>query len=145
SLRTEHALRGKGEKVLRQRRDELERRIIRVSDMIEQANKRGQKVSVVLHYLYDDFSQLNEMVQSAQEKQEYGLKIIEAQEVERKRLSREIHDGPAQSLANILIRSEVVDLAFSKGNTVQALQEMKNVRKNIRSSLKEVRRIIYNL
>src|SRR5699024_10388969 len=88
---------------------------------------------------------VNEMVQSAQEKQEFGLKIIEAQEVERKRLSREIHDGPAQSLANILIRSEVVDLAFSKGNTVQALQEMKNVRKNIRSSLKEVRRIIYNL
>src|SRR5699024_1657142 len=50
-----------------------------------------------------------------------------------------------QSLANILIRSEVVDLAFSKGNTVQALQEMKHVRKNIRSSLKEVRRVIYNL
>src|SRR5699024_4462733 len=49
------------------------------------------------------------------------------------------------SLANILIRSEIVDLAFSKGNTAQALQEMKNVRKNIRSSLKEVRRIIYNL
>jgi len=145
SLQTEHALIEKEEKVLRQRRDELERRIIRVSDTIDQANKLGQKVSVVLHYLYDDFSQVNEMVQSAQEKQEFGLKIIEAQEVERKRLSREIHDGPAQSLANILIRSEVVDLAFSTGNTVQALQEMKNVRKNIRSSLKEVRRIIYNL
>src|SRR5699024_11496647 len=70
--------------------------IIRVSDTIDQANKLGQKVSVVLHYLYDDFSQVNEMVQSAQEKQEFGLKIIEAQEVERKRLSREIHDGPAQ-------------------------------------------------
>src|SRR5699024_11225021 len=88
---------------------------------------------------------VNEMAQSAQEKQEFGLKIIEAQEVERKRLSREIHDGPAQRLANILIRSAVVDLAYSKGNTVQALQEMNNVRKNIRSSLKEVRRIIYNL
>src|SRR5699024_3963030 len=75
----------------------------------------------------------------------FGLKIIEAQEVERKRLSREIPDGPAQSLANILIRSVVVALAFRKGDTVQALQEMKNDRKNIRSSLKEVRRIIYNL
>src|SRR5699024_9811552 len=83
--------------------------------------------------------------QYTEEKKELTHKNIERQEVKRKRLSRVIHDGPAQSLANILIRSEVVDLAFSKGNTVQALQEMKNVRKNIRSSLKEVRRIIYNL
>src|SRR5699024_11529013 len=118
---------------------------IRVSDTIDQANKLGQKVSVVLHYLYDDFSQVNEMVQSAQEKQEFGLKIIEAQEVERKRLSREIHDGPAQSMANILIRYQGVDLAFSKGNTVQELQDMKNVRKIMCSSLTEVRIIIYNL
>lgn len=145
ALQTEHALIEKEEKVARERRDELERRIIRIDNTVKHANKLGQKVSVVLHYLYDDFSQVNEMVQSAQAKQEFGLKIIEAQEVERKRLSREIHDGPAQSLANILIRSEVVDLAFGKGDATQALKEMKSVRSNIRSSLQEVRRIIYNL
>src|SRR5699024_1352615 len=122
-----------------------ERRVVCVRVAISLDNNVYQNESVVLNDLYDDLNQVNKMVQSAQEKQESGLKIIEEQEVERKRLSREIPDGPEQSLANILIRSEVVDLAFSKGDTVQALQEMKNVRKNIRSSLKEVRRIIYNL
>ena len=36
----------------------------------------------------------------------FGLKIIEAREEERKRLSREIHDGPAQLLANVMMRSD---------------------------------------
>lgn len=34
------------------------------------------------------------------------MKIIEAQEQERKKLSREIHDGPAQMLANVMMRSD---------------------------------------
>src|SRR5699024_1959788 len=79
SLKNEHALIEKEDKVLRQSRDKLKRRIIRVSKTIDQTNKQGQKESVVLHYLYDDFSQVTEMVQSAQENQEFGLKMIKAQ------------------------------------------------------------------
>src|SRR5699024_6466135 len=132
-------------KVLRQKRDELERRIMRLSTTIEYANNLGRKVSVILTYLYDDFSQVQEALKTAKEKQQFGLKIIEAQEVERKRLSREIHDGPAQMLANILLRSEIVDLAFREGNVEDALKEVRSIRTNIRTSLQEVRRIIYDL
>ena len=123
----------------------MERRIVRIGNTINHANNLGQKVSVVLTYLYDDFSQVNELLKNAKEKQEFGLKIIEVQEMERKRLSREIHDGPAQMLANILIRSEIVDLAFREGDAEQALKEIKSIRGNIRTSLQEVRRIIYDL
>ena len=145
SLQTELAIMRQEEKALRERRDELERRILRLRKTIDHANNLGRKVSVVLTYLYDDFSQVNEVLKTAKEMQQFGLKIIEAQEMERKRLSREIHDGPAQMLANILIRSEIVDLAFREGNVENALQEVKSIRKNIRSSLQEVRRIIYDL
>src|SRR5699024_4264476 len=95
--------------------------------------------------LQEDFHQVNEYLKSAHEKQQIGLKIIEAQEQERKRISREIHDGPAQSLANILVRSEIVDLVFRSGNVEEALDEMKSFRKSIQQSLSEVRRIIYDL
>src|SRR5699024_5168825 len=105
-LQTELAVLRKEEKNLREKRDDLERRIIHLKNTIEHAGNLGQKVSVVLTYLYDDFGQVNELLKTAKEKQNFGLKIIEAQELERKRLSREIHDGPAQMLANILIRSE---------------------------------------
>src|SRR5699024_3321787 len=144
-LQTNLAVMRQEEKVKRERRDDLERRILRLGDTIENANNLGRKVAVVLNYLYDDFSHVNRLLKSAKEKQEFGLKIIEAQELERKRISREIHDGPAQMLANTLIRSELVDLSYRQGNKEEALTEIKQMRQNLRSSLKEVRRIIYDL
>ncbi|MFS8631472.1 MAG: sensor histidine kinase, partial [Bacillales bacterium] len=141
----EYAVVQREEKALRQKRDDLERRLIQLSKTIERANNLGRKVSIISSFLQDDFHEVNELVKSAQEKQQIGLKIIEAQEKERKRISREIHDGPAQSLANILIRSEIVDLAFRDGDTEQALTEMKSIRESIRQALREVRRIIYDL
>lgn len=144
-MQTELAIAEKEEKTLRQHRDELERRIIQISSTIEHAENVSNKVSVVLNYLYDDFSQVQELLQSAEEQHQLTLKIIEAQEMERKHLSREIHDGPAQMLANILIRSEIVDLSLKEGDVEQTFKEMKSIRNNIRNSIKEVRRIIYNL
>lgn len=144
-LQTEYAVVQREEKALRQKRDDLERRLIQLSKTIERANNLGRKVSIISSFLQDDFHEVNELVKSAQEKQQIGFKIIEAQEKERKRISREIHDGPAQSLANILIRSEIVDLAFRDGATEQALTEMKSIRESIRQALREVRRIIYDL
>jgi len=144
-LQTRLAVLRQDEKVLRERRDDIERRIISLDHMIKRAQGLASKVAVVLNYLNDDFKYVNNMIEEAKEKQEFGLKIIEAQEEERKKISREIHDGPAQMLANILLRSELVDRALRDQGTDMALQEIKSVRKMIRTSLYEVRRIIYDL
>lgn len=144
-LQTEYAIVQREEKALRTKRDDLERRLVHLEKTIEHANNLGRKVSVISSFLQDDFHQVNEYLKTAHEKQQIGLKIIEAQEKERKRISREIHDGPAQSLANILVRSEIVDLYFRDGEMDKALIEMKSIRESIRKSLQEVRRIIYDL
>ncbi|WP_088052941.1 sensor histidine kinase [Virgibacillus dakarensis] len=144
-MQTELAMLRQEEKVLRERRDDLQRRLISLDQTIERAEGLAGKISVILTYLNDDFKQVNEMIEEAREKQEFGLKIIEAQEEERRKISREIHDGPAQMLANILLRSELVDRAFREGSVENALKEIKSVRGMIRSSLYEVRRIIYDL
>lgn len=145
TLQMELTLIREEERRLRQKRDELERRIVRVRRTVDNAANIGRKVSVVLSYLQEDFSQVNHVLKTAKEKQQLGLKVIEAQEIERKRLSREIHDGPAQMLAHILIRSEIIDLSIRDGKIDQVMKEVRTMRKNIRSSLKEVRRIIYDL
>ena len=145
ALQTELAIVQREEKIMRQKRDELERRIASLKQTIYRAEGLAGKVSVVLNYLNEDFQHVNEVLEEAKEKQEFGLKIIEAQEEERRKISREIHDGPAQMLANILLRSELVDRTFRSGNVDGALAEIKSVRKMIRSSLYEVRRIIYDL
>ncbi|WP_284139257.1 MULTISPECIES: sensor histidine kinase [unclassified Virgibacillus] len=145
AMQTQLAVMRQEEQVLREKRDELERRIVALEQTIERAQGLAGKISVVLNYLTDDFRQVNELIEEAKEKQEFGLKIIEAQEEERRKISREIHDGPAQMLANILLRSELVDRTFREGTLDKGLEEIKSVRKMIRSSLYEVRRIIYDL
>ncbi|MFD1038891.1 sensor histidine kinase [Virgibacillus byunsanensis] len=145
TMQTELAMIRQEEKALRVKRDDLERRLLSLDQTIERAEGLASKISVILNYLNDDFRHVNELIEEAKEKQEFGLKIIEAQEDERRKISREIHDGPAQMLANILLRSELVDRTFREGSVDAALKEIKSVRKMIRSSLYEVRRIIYDL
>ena len=130
---------------LRKKRDDIERRLLNLYDTINKAEGITSKISVVEQYLEQDLYQVNEMIETAKEKQAFGLKIIEAQEEERRRLSREIHDGPAQMLANILLRSEIIERVLNEGSAQAAVNELQSVRKMIRSSLYEVRKIIYDL
>lgn len=133
------------ERSLRNRRDELERRLVSLNRTIERADNLVSKISVILPYLHDDFRQVNDMLKDAKQKQQFSLKIIAAQEEERRKISREIHDGPAQMMANILLRSELIERAIRDNEFQNALFEVKSIRKMIRSSLYEVRRIIYDL
>lgn len=130
---------------LRQKRDFIERRLQSLEQMIEKGTALVSKVSVISNYLNNDFKQISDLIDNANQKQSFGLKIIEAQEEERKRISREIHDGPAQMLANILLRADLVDRTFRERSGEEALVEMKNMRLMVRDSLQEVRRIIYDL
>ncbi|WP_396129851.1 histidine kinase [Exiguobacterium mexicanum] len=47
-------------------------------------------------------------------KQEMAISVFEAAERERRHLAREMHDGPAQSLAHILIRADLIEKTFDK-------------------------------
>ncbi|WP_071460832.1 sensor histidine kinase [Bacillus massilinigeriensis] len=133
------------EKQLRERRDELERRLIGLSETIERAEHLVSQVSVVLNYLMSDIREMGEVLETAKRKQDFGLKIIEAQEEERKRLSREIHDGPAQMMANVMLRSDLIERIFKERSQEEAMEEIRSVKKMVRSALYEVRRIIYDL
>ncbi|THE12311.1 histidine kinase [Bacillus timonensis] len=132
------------EKQLRERRDELERRLVGLNETIERADHLVGQISVVLNYLTSDFRMVGEMIEDAKQKQEFGLKIIEAQEEERRKLSREIHDGPAQMLANVMLRSQIIDKVYRESPD-QGVKEIHDLRKMVRSALYEVRRIIYDL
>lgn len=133
------------EKNLRKRRYELERRLINLQETIERADHLVSQTSVVLNYLTRDLKQIGSALEDAKERQDFGLKVIEAQEEERKRLSREIHDGPAQMLANMLIRSDLIEKIYRERGAQEAINEVSDLKRMVRSSLYEVRRIIYDL
>ncbi|WP_285839919.1 sensor histidine kinase [Alkalihalophilus marmarensis] len=130
---------------LRERRDHIERRLINLNETIERAEQLASQMAVVYNFLSSDLKQVGEVIEDAREKQKFGLKIIEAQEEERKKLSREIHDGPAQMMANVLLRSELIERIYHDRGIEEALNEIRDLRKMVKSSLAEVRRIIYDL
>lgn len=133
------------EKQYRERRDDLERRLLGLDETIERAEHLVTQISVVMNYLVSDLKQVGEVLEDAKQKQDFGLKIIGAQEEEKKRLSREIHDGPAQMMANVMMRSDLVDRIYKERGATEAFEEIRNLKVMVRSALYEVRRIIYDL
>ncbi|MGV3489673.1 MAG: sensor histidine kinase, partial [Tuberibacillus sp.] len=92
-----------------------------------------------------DLKKMGELIEDAKQKQAFGFRIIEAQEEERRRISREIHDGPAQLLAHVLLSSEILGRVSREQGPEASAKEMAKFREMIRSALYEVRRIIYDL
>ena len=69
--------------------------------------------------------------------------IILAQEEERKRISREIHDGPAQTLASLTMR---IDYCLEQpGLPAPLVDELKELKESVIRSLKDIRRFIFDL
>lgn len=70
--------------------------------------------------------------------------IIMGQEAERARLAREIHDGPAQALANTVLRLQFVEEMYRRQpESVQ--DEINKLRVAVQESLQDVRRFVFNL
>jgi two-component system, NarL family, sensor histidine kinase DegS len=133
------------EKQLRVRRDDLDRRLVVLLETIERADHLVNQVATVINYLTTDLKNVGEALETARHKQEFGIRIIQAQEEERKRLSRDIHDGPAQMLANVLIRTGLIEKIYVEKGSEPALGELADLKVMVRNALHEVRRIIYDL
>lgn len=133
------------EKQLREKRDDLERRMKKLYDTIERAEHIVNQVNVVINYLTTDLKNVSTALEQAKVKQEFGIRIIAAQEEERKRISREIHDGPAQMMANVLMRTNLIDRTYREKGVEAAIKEITDLKGTVRNALSEVRRIIYDL
>lgn len=140
----ELALKRREEKELIEKRNELERKLLDTKAIIEKAEKLSSQINIALNYLNSDLKEMNMRFEQLKDKQALSVKIIEAQEEERKRIAREIHDGPAQAMANVLLKSELCERLITK-DVEQAKVELKNLKDIVQQSLKEVRKIIYDL
>lgn len=130
---------------LKLRRHDLQKRVKNVDKQVERAETVVSQMSVALEYLTGDLSQVTRILESAKNRQLLGLKIILAQEEERKRIAREIHDGLAQTMANVVLRTEITERMLGKEEYKGAVHELKDLKGQVREGLEEVRKIIFNL
>jgi len=72
------------------------------------------------------------------------MRIVEAQEAERSRLAREVHDGPAQALSNAIFQVEVVQRLLDRDEAA-ARDELQQLSDVLTRELKEVRAYLSQL
>jgi two-component system, NarL family, sensor histidine kinase DegS len=70
--------------------------------------------------------------------------VINAQEAERQRLSRQMHDGPAQALSNFIVQTEIANRLLDI-DAKRAKEELDNLKNSAMNTFKEVRTFIFEL
>ncbi len=70
--------------------------------------------------------------------------IIQAQEAERGRLARKMHDGPAQALSNFILQTEIAMRMFD-GDHTKAKEELSVVKSMAGTTFQKVRDFIFDL
>lgn len=70
--------------------------------------------------------------------------IIQVQEEEKERIALQMHDGPAQSMSNLVLRAEICHRLLNH-NADQASSELTSLKTAINSSLQDIRKFIFDL
>ncbi|MGE5507732.1 MAG: histidine kinase [Chitinophagales bacterium] len=124
------------------RRQDLEAQRQRVANMMSKAEELTTAVGLAIEFLTGRIAGQSSTLRYRTSG--IGTQVIKAQEEERRRIAREIHDGPAQAMANIVLRAEICEKTMDtgKGDLKVELADLKRLAKDC---LKEVRRIIFDL
>ncbi len=70
--------------------------------------------------------------------------VVETQEEERRRIARQMHDGPAQAMANVILQSEISERLFEVDHD-RARAELSSLRQMVNKTLQELRSFIFEL
>src|SRR5690349_3371291 len=70
--------------------------------------------------------------------------LVNAQETERQRLSRQMHDGPAQALSNFILQTEIAMRLFDV-DANQAKGELNSLKASAMNTFQKVRNFIFEL
>lgn len=143
-LQVDLAVAREQEQNLRRQRDSLEIRLKALKNTVEKAEMLVTQVGSVLGFMGNQMEGVLTQIDSIQQRQLFGAKIIKAQEEERRRVAREIHDGPAQAMANVVFRADVCERLIDT-NLERTKAELKDLREQVRLCLKETRKIIFDL
>ncbi len=132
------------EAALRRKRDELERSLRNLAQLVAKAKHMAKHMGAAMSVLVGNLEEALEAIDSLQERSILATKIIQAQEDERLRVARDIHDGPAQAMANVVLRAEICERLLD-GDRNELARELIQLKNMVKEALVDVRRIIFDL
>ena len=128
----------------RRQRDRLELRLRGMEQTLMMAERLATKLGTVVGYLTSQISNVVAQMDVASKNKFLGVQIIKAQEDERLRVSREIHDGPAQEMATLVYQAAICERLVDT-HPEEAKKGLQELRRQIRHCLADVRQIIFDM
>lgn len=132
------------ERQLRRKRDDCEIRLYHMQKTIIGAEQLAMRISSVLGYLSSQISDVVAQMEKAANNRFLSAVIIKAQEDERYRVSREIHDGPAQDVANLLFQASICERLIPV-DPEEARAGIQELRRQLKGCLSDIRQIIFDM
>jgi two-component system sensor histidine kinase DegS len=132
------------ERALRLQRDELLRQLRHTESIAVKADDFLQSSSMALKILQGNLSQFSGLAQAARQKEQMGVWLMENMELERQKIARELHDGPAQTMASILIRLDILGYLWRE-DIVKVEEITRDIRAMGQECLNDIRRLMFDL
>ena len=128
---------------LREKQEERDAQLRHLKSVIRRSESLISRIGVAIDYLSSNQGSLSE-VAAASDNESYAMAVIKAQEEERRRVARDIHDGPAQSVANLVLQVEYCQklLEVEPTRVKEELDVLKSIAK---ANLENIRKIIFAL
>jgi two-component system sensor histidine kinase DegS len=104
-----------------------------------------EKYKVALELVSDPAGPANTPGQTSGKDTLAGIEmIVNAQEAERQRLSRQMHDGPAQAMSNFILQTEIA-MRLLDVDPAQAKEELSSLKNSAMGTFQKVRNFIFEL
>ncbi|HWQ13684.1 MAG TPA: histidine kinase [Roseiflexaceae bacterium] len=132
---------------------EVQMRLLTMRSQLEQLQFRQQAAKSRQSMLHDLVTALEPLLgatpasgaaQAVSSGDDLIANIIQAQEKERLRISLQMHDGPAQSMSNLVLRAEICQRLLDK-DVEMARAELGALKAAINGALQDTRRFIFDL
>lgn len=128
--------------MLKQRQDWLSEKLLELQTTARKLRSVIQQIDDIIDYLASSVGSIQDSDDTSTHLSR--VRLLQAQEDERQRLAREIHDGPAQALANAIFEMEYCERLWDK-NPEQMKKELGRLKQDLREALADVRYFISDL
>ena len=130
------------EQALRQRYLWVSERLASLQHVLQRLRWLARQAEISVQFIHTESDPFGQ--EEGQVAKLARMRALQAEEVERQRLAREIHDGPAQVLANAVFQLEYCERLLEK-EPDRLRQELANLKRDVKEGLAEVRNFIFDL